>query len=188
MSSIGVTVNRKLEIWSGYGSASVNGGTAVSFSGSAVGWQDLSFTGTLNTLAVTGIATTTGFVQGYVTVLTTFENINDSLSVLGVTSNTYSSRNTQYQISGYEIGESKKVQVSTASSMTGIAAASTMGIGATACARAIVQNAGPGIGITYFSYDYLSGIATVGSGVTACLLYTSPSPRDATLSRMPSSA
>ena len=28
-------------------------------------------------------------------------------------------------------------------------------------------NAGPGIGITYFSYDYLSGIATVGSGVTA---------------------
>ena len=42
-----------------------------------------------------------------------------------------------------------------------------MGIGATACARAMVFNAGPGIGITYFSYDYTSGIATVGSGVTA---------------------
>ena len=28
-------------------------------------------------------------------------------------------------------------------------------------------NAGPGIGITYFVYDYLSGIATVGSGNTA---------------------
>ena len=28
----------------------------------------------------------------------------------------------------------------------------------------------------------------VGTGVMACLLYTSPSPRDATLSRMPSSA
>ena len=27
-----------------------------------------------------------------------------------------------------------------------------------------------------------------GSGKTTCLLYTSPSPRDATLSRMPSSA
>ena len=51
--------------------------------------------------------------------------------------------------------------------MTGIGAASTMGIGATACARAMVFNAGPGIGITYFSYDYTSGIATVGSGVTA---------------------
>ena len=54
VSSMAVTVNSKLEVYAGYGSASVNGGTAVSFSGSAVGWQDLSFTGTLNTLAVTG--------------------------------------------------------------------------------------------------------------------------------------
>ena len=30
--------------------------------------------------------------------------------------------------------------------------------------------------------------ATVGANATICLLYTSPSPRDATLSRMPSSA
>ena len=28
----------------------------------------------------------------------------------------------------------------------------------------------------------------VGIGISSCLLYTSPSPRDATLSRMPSSA
>ena len=28
----------------------------------------------------------------------------------------------------------------------------------------------------------------IGEGVKTCLLYTSPSPRDATLSRMPSSA
>ena len=31
-------------------------------------------------------------------------------------------------------------------------------------------------------------VAEVGSFLTFCLLYTSPSPRDATLSRMPSSA
>ena len=30
--------------------------------------------------------------------------------------------------------------------------------------------------------------SSTGSGVLSCLLYTSPSPRDATLSRMPSSA
>ena len=118
-----------------------------------------------NTLAVTGVGTTTSYVEGWVTVLTTFDNTNDSLNVLGVTSNTYSSRNTQYQVTGYTIGESKQIQVSTASSITGIGG--TLGIGATVCARAIVQNAGPGIGITYFSYDYTSGIATVGSGVTA---------------------
>ena len=42
--------------------------------------------------------------------------------------------------------------------------------------------------------DFGSGIAVCNTGHThpkvtqACLLYTSPSPRDATLSRMPSSA
>ena len=33
-----------------------------------------------------------------------------------------------------------------------------------------------------------SEIPTIGVGESTCLLYTSPSPRDATLSRMPSSA
>ena len=120
-----------------------------------------------NTLAVTGIATTTGFVSGDVEVLSIFDNTNDSIEVLGVTSNTYSSRNTNYQVTGYTIGEEKQFTVSTASSMTGVGAASTTGIGATVCERAIMVNAGPGIGITYFVYDYLSGIATVGSGNTA---------------------
>ena len=120
-----------------------------------------------NTMAVTGIATTTGFVQGTVEVLSLFDNTNDSIEVLGVTSNTYSSRNTNYQVTGYTIGESKEIQVSTGSSLSGIGVASTTGIGATVCARAMLFNAGPGIGITSFEYDYLSGIATVGSGNTA---------------------
>ena len=54
LSSIGVTVKSKLEIWSGYGSASVNGGTAVNYDSSAPGWQDLSFTGALTSIAITG--------------------------------------------------------------------------------------------------------------------------------------
>ena len=33
-----------------------------------------------------------------------------------------------------------------------------------------------------------AGLAVLGAGLGICLLYTSPSPRDATLSRMPSSA
>ena len=41
------------------------------------------------------------------------------------------------------------------------------------------------IGGGYFALDYLELDTTV---IWACLLYTSPSPRDATLSRMPSSA
>ena len=54
LSSIDVEVKSKLEIWSGYGSASVNGGTAVNYDGSAPGWQDLSFTGALSSIAITG--------------------------------------------------------------------------------------------------------------------------------------
>ena len=34
----------------------------------------------------------------------------------------------------------------------------------------------------------ITGIAVIETSHIACLLYTSPSPRDATLSRMPSSA
>ena len=34
----------------------------------------------------------------------------------------------------------------------------------------------------------LQTLAKLGAGMDVCLLYTSPSPRDATLSRMPSSA
>ena len=36
------------------------------------------------------------------------------------------------------------------------------------------------------SYEDISNVDSVG--IITCLLYTSPSPRDATLSRMPSSA
>ena len=47
-----------------------------------------------------------------------------------------------------------------------------------------------GIVGTFFVKDYLnlSAAFLAGLGFWACLLYTSPSPRDATLSRMPSSA
>ena len=40
----------------------------------------------------------------------------------------------------------------------------------------------------YGAYTTLVYITPVIGGILACLLYTSPSPRDATLSRMPSSA
>ena len=37
-------------------------------------------------------------------------------------------------------------------------------------------------------YEKYQGVSLTNEGVKTCLLYTSPSPRDATLSRMPSSA
>ena len=45
-----------------------------------------------------------------------------------------------------------------------------------------------GLTIAHKKTSLLGGIATKVKNVISCLLYTSPSPRDATLSRMPSSA
>ena len=45
-----------------------------------------------------------------------------------------------------------------------------------------------GYKLTYFDIDGGRGEVTRIALHAACLLYTSPSPRDATLSRMPSSA
>ena len=44
-----------------------------------------------------------------------------------------------------------------------------------------------GMAITGF-FAYLTKIMSVSEGMLTCLLYTSPSPRDGLLSRMPSSA
>ena len=44
-----------------------------------------------------------------------------------------------------------------------------------------------GHGLSYTEFDYLD-VRVDNSSLTACLLYTSPSPRDGLLSRMPSSA
>ena len=40
----------------------------------------------------------------------------------------------------------------------------------------------------YFGEAYANGSAVIENGTLTCLLYTSPSPRDGLLSRMPSSA
>ena len=53
--------------------------------------------------------------------------------------------------------------------------------------RAAVQQQYPDIE-TGADYDRLLADESLDAVVLACLLYTSPSPRDATLSRMPSSA
>ena len=45
-----------------------------------------------------------------------------------------------------------------------------------------------GLGVTRTEFGLAIGIQMLFWGIFACLLYTSPSPRDGLLSRMPSSA
>ena len=51
-----------------------------------------------------------------------------------------------------------------------------------------ISAAGKVIGYVFQSLDVVDIPAYSGKPINTCLLYTSPSPRDATLSRMPSSA
>ena len=56
--------------------------------------------------------------------------------------------------------------------------------------RSLVQDLGEGRKLSLEPDDRLLSTADLqtGGAIKSCLLYTSPSPRDATLSRMPSSA
>ena len=50
------------------------------------------------------------------------------------------------------------------------------------------HNIKPGLAVVLVGEDPASQVYVRNKGKQTCLLYTSPSPRDATLSRMPSSA
>jgi hypothetical protein len=51
-----------------------------------------------NTLAVVGVATTTGFTQGYVTVTDIYDNTGDVVRVTGVSSESLSDYNQLYRL------------------------------------------------------------------------------------------
>ena len=75
-------------------------------------------------LTVTGTATTTGFVQGTVTVQNIQNNIGDTISIAGVTSTSYSKYNQLYTITG--VTTTREVNVESRFPVTGV---STTGIG-----------------------------------------------------------
>ena len=87
---------------------------------------------------------------------------------------------------GYMYGQYRKL----ANEFTGVLTGKGMSWGGS-----LIRPEATGYGTVYFVQDMLAqvndgikGKKVVISGSGNCLLYTSPSPRDATLSRMPSSA
>ena len=126
-----------------------------------------------NTMAVVGVATTTGYSQAVVQVSAIYDNVGDTIRVIGVKSESLQNYNDLYRITGVSIGAATTVTVAAASTITGI---STAGIGATNSTGAYFYLTGEALRIATLTYN------------NSCLLYTSPSPRDAHESRMPSSA
>ena len=81
----------------------------------------------------------------------------------------------------------QRVVVVSGSLLGGIAVA-TGAFGAHALRTVLDASGQAGNWETATRYALVHALATVVAGIMACLLYTSPSPRDGLLSRMPSSA
>ena len=107
-------------------------------------------------LTVTGTATTTGFSAGTVTVQYINNNIGDTVSVSGVSSESLNSYNQLYRITG--ISTSKEVTVESRLPVVGF---STTGIGADLVSEAYLTDNGPRINISSLQYNREVGIGTV---------------------------
>ena len=111
-----------------------------------------------NTLAVVGVATTSGFVQGYVTVTGVYNHIGECLTVAGVVPAALDGYNTVYKITGIATGNIKQLQVESARAFT---TGSSTGIGVTVTAYSRAINAGKSIDITTLTYNNVTGISTI---------------------------
>ena len=111
-----------------------------------------------NTLSVTGTATTTGYLEGYVTVTNVYDNVGDVVRVSGVSSSAYKDYNQLYRITGITTGLTKEITVSSASTVGG---ASTTGITNNVDASTFGYLTGSALNVTSLTYDSTSGVATV---------------------------
>ena len=111
-----------------------------------------------NTLAVVGVATTSGFVQGYVTVTSINDSIGECLTVTGVVPDTLDGYNTVYKITNIPVGNINQLYVESASIINNPALG---GIGVTAARYSRAVNAGKSIDITTLAYNNVTGISTI---------------------------
>ena len=107
-------------------------------------------------LNVTGTATTTGFSTATVTVAAITDNVGDTISVSGVTSEGYAGYNQLYRITGISTAEAVEV-----SSVSPVYTNSISGVGANVTANAFALLTGPKLDISSFVVNTSVGLATV---------------------------
>ena len=107
-------------------------------------------------LAVSGTATTTGFIAGSLTVDNIYDNVGDTVRVSGITSFSYKQYNQLYRITG--IGTDTEIQAVSISTVRG---ASTTGIGKTVSAISFVGLTGSTLTVSGIVYDNKTGLGTV---------------------------
>ena len=111
-----------------------------------------------NTLAVVGVATTTGHVQAVVSVSKIYDNVGDSVRISGVASASYNGYNDVFRITSITDGDATGFTVESPSAITGF---TTTGIGGANAGNAYFYLTGAAVGVSTINYDSNSGIATV---------------------------
>ena len=111
-----------------------------------------------NTLAIVGVNTFTPYTQAVVEVTSVYNNVGDTLRVVGVKSESYSGYNDLYRITSVPIGAANSITVESSSSVSGY---STTGVGQTLTSGSYLYLTGEAIRINSLTYTTSSGIATV---------------------------
>jgi len=126
-----------------------------------------------NTLAVVGVATTAGWVPGYVTVLNIHNSVGDVIKIDGIRDSRFTDYNNVYKIENIVTGDEENIQVSSSSTIyaryqfTGsqpIAGINTNGlsnVNSTILSDVTAYVTGESVGISSLTYNNITGIASV---------------------------
>ena len=111
-----------------------------------------------NTLAVVGVATTSGFSPAVVTVENIYNNVGDSVRISGVSSENYKGYNTLYRITDVQVGAAHSCVVT---STINVGGGNSTGIGITVSENSYFHLTGESIRIDSLVYNNTTGIASV---------------------------
>jgi len=112
-----------------------------------------------NTLGITGISTSGSFTQAVVQVTQIYNNVGDTLRVVGVQSEGLNGYNDLYRITNINVGGATSITVASATTITNF---TSTGIGETNSSGSYLYLTGEGIRISNLSYTSpVSGIATI---------------------------
>ena len=115
-----------------------------------------------NTMNVVGVATTSGFTQAVVRVDKIYNNIGDTMRIVGVKSDVYDDYNQLYRITDVQIGSATTVTVAAASSISSGKISNTVtGVGVTLTSDAYFYVTGETVNVNTFTFTGGSGIATI---------------------------
>ncbi len=121
-----------------------------------------------NSLEVTGITTQSGYVSGILTVTSLYDGIGQVIQISGISSDTNSKLNNLFKVTS--VPSAKRVCFASTEVIDygrSLGGSSNNVVVGSAMSNASLVIAGPAIGVTALNYDVNTGIATVGTGLTA---------------------